>query len=175
MFPYCSDYTWRDGLPYPNDHVSLAGQAVCYRVVHDPYHKRVSLERYQNGQFDAVGYDSALLDFRQLGETQQALWRAEDGLVRDENDRVILRESYDFEGDRCRQCVMCSPQGIPVAVQKIYYEDLGDAFSGVILYDPWDRPVLLKRYRLSSDAQFGELLEERWMMDGVTDGHSEGR
>jgi len=176
MFPYCSDYTWQDGLPTPLDRVEPASTEECYRVVHDPYRKRVTLERYRLGRFDGVGYDSALLDFRNLGEAQQTAWRKEmeeeRGIIRDENDRALLIETYEFEGERCRSCHLTSPQGISIGVQRLYYEDFGDSFSGVVLLDAWEHPVLLKRYALSSDGTYGKLLEERWDMQGATDGQS---
>lgn len=170
MFPYCTDYTWKEGLPYPKDDVDPSKEQTTYRIVHDPYHKRITIERYTNGRFDCVGYDSALLDFRHLSEATQTAWRQkveeERTLLYDEHDRLLLIETYQFDQGRCIICQLAAPQGIPIGQQRLYYEDRKDPFSGVVLSDLFLKPVLLKRYALSSDGEFTTLLEERWDLLG---------
>jgi hypothetical protein len=174
MFPFGSDYVWRDGVPQLVDRVDLAQTKCSFRLVHDPYHKRFTLERYIDGEFDSVGYDSALLDFRSLSEANQMAWgrevKPDHAIIRDEHDRVVLVERYGFENDRARTTKLISPQGTLIGTQHIYYEDLGDSFSGVVLFDPWDHAVLLKKYALSDDGEFSTLLCEQWNMEAFSYG-----
>lgn len=175
MFPYFTDYYWKDGQPVARDQVSvdqMKGLQEAYRFVHDSYHKHLTLEHYKEGRFAGVIYDSRLLDYRHLkNEAFQHAWRKErleetesqvQSVLFDETDRVAMIETYRFEEGRCISCEMTSPHGIPVGTQRLYYDG---PFIGVVLFDANDHPVLAKRYRLGPDQQFSKLEETIWNLD----------
>lgn len=81
-------------------------------------------------------------------------------LIRNGDDRVILKEVYRFTDQICRECTIYTPQDHLVAVQKIYFVNLGDPFNGVILYDANDHVVMKKTYAVNEENQFTHLLEE---------------
>lgn len=161
------DYYWKDGKPYGKEVTDdLAG--LTYRIVVDPYYKRFSVEEYEEGRFKRLVYDSALFDFRALKRPEYAAWRREpideeNSLIRNEEDRLVLIESYLFEGPVCRGCLVATPHGTPVSYHRMHYEKLGDPFNGVILFDANHKPVMKKIYALTPETEeFGELLQEIW-------------
>ncbi len=179
MLKQYSDYFWKNGLPVgkaPLEADNCVGTS--YKIVMDPYRKRVSIERYQNReQLEGIIYDSALINFRKLSPESQTRWQRVieketettlQSLIRDEDDRVIFREHATFLQNRCRECRIESPHGLFLAYQKILYTHLGDAFNGVVLYDVLDKPVMCKRYAYDEENQdFGELIHEEWEIDST--------
>ena len=162
---YYSDYIWKNGIPYGIS--KLAPEEVrsnkAYKIVMDPYRKRIAIEFYNQGLFDKIIYDSALLDFRHLNPATQAAWQREImsdtpaitiSLLRDQDDRVICIEQCEFEKHLCRKCILRSPHGQLISVHEMYYTFLNDPQNLVILYDSEQRPVMQKQY--SSDETTGE-------------------
>ncbi len=175
MSKHYQDYFWKNGSPYGISSFKPGESEIVgatYKIVSDPYHKRISIEKYHNGEFTQVVYDSALFDFRHLQPVHQATWQKtavseSEQLsichIRNQDDRLILIEEYRFDNGLCRECRASSPQGILLSVQKIYYESLNDPFNGVILFDSNDHQVLKKRYQFDTETQqFTDLLEEQW-------------
>lgn len=168
---YYRDYFWKEGAPIGKEVLSEP-TGTCYKIVTDPYRKRITVEKYIWGDFDELEYDSLLLDFRTLKLENQLAWEkkilSEDpenskSLIRDQNDRVILMETYKFNNHRCIECRTYYPMGILVSIQKIFYKEFSDHFNGVILYDAHDRQVMRKEYDIDPITQeFGELLAEEW-------------
>lgn len=170
MSKYYNDYVWKDGIPYGinalNDHTGMA-----YKIAMDPYRKRIAIESYENKQFRAVIYDSGLLDFRHLKPAEQTAWQKVTlsesnekviAAIYNQDDRLILIETYHFEDRFCRCCISTSGHGIILAEQKIFYKNLGDPFNGVILYDTNQHPVMFKQYENDDLGEFTDLLEEIW-------------
>jgi hypothetical protein len=164
MSKYYGDYFWKEGIPLGIRASSVPLEGVSYKIPSDPYHKQISIEKYQDGRFSEVVYDSALFNFRHLTPAHQARWekihdqtRSE---IRDQDDRLILIEEYLFEQNLCRTCRSCSPHGILISTQKIFYTLLNDPFNGLILYDSNAHPVMSKRYEWDAGLQqFSTLLE----------------
>jgi hypothetical protein len=165
MHKYFSDYKWENGRPVGIqviDEENLKDKT-SYKIVSDPYHKRISIEKYHGKTFVEIVYDSALFDFRRLKPEEQNAWHKTtieetssslSSLIRDQDDRVILIEKYLFEEGLCRECRVQHPTGELVSVQKIFYTSLNDSFDGVILFDRTDRIVMRKEYEV--DALTGE-------------------
>ncbi len=168
------DYFWLKGVPKGrtalDDEQSKAAE-VSYKIVDDPYHKRYSVERYENGHFNSIVYDSILLDFRHLKPAEQQGWSKETTvtdestvtcLIRNQEDRLIFLETHLFNGDVCRECTIFSPHGWLLAKSRMFYRSKDDATDGVILLDRQDRPVMYKLYEIGEDGSFTELIEEQW-------------
>lgn len=170
---YYRDYFWKDGLPVGKDALTEP-TGTCYRILSDPYKKRITVEKYVWGDFDELTYDSQLLDFRKLKVENMNAWEkkllseSEENskfLLRDENDRVVLMETYTFKDKRCVECHTYYPMGILVSVQKIFYKEFNDPFNGVILYDGQGRQVMRKEYEMDNvTKEFGTLLKEEWAL-----------
>lgn len=162
-----NDYYWKNGKPYGKG-VTSSLLRITYRIVIDPYHKRYSLEEYKEGHFERVIYDSALFDFRHLRRPEHATWQKEtlkdsSTLIRDHDDRVILKETYEFQGDLCRACHLFTPNGILLSTHRLFYQPLGDPFNGVVLLDINNKPILKKTYALDpATHSFTDLLTETW-------------
>lgn len=168
------NYGWIKGVPKGLDCLESCGTlspTTGYRIVTDPYHKRYSVERYDNGRFSAVVYDSMLLDFRHIKPAQQQGWTQETAsanedavtcIIRNPDDRIIYLETHLFEGNVCRECQILSPQGLLLATNRMYYKQYGDLTDGVVLYDRQEKPVMYKTYVTGEDGQFTDLVEERW-------------
>lgn len=168
---YYKDYFWKDGLPYGDQLQSdPTSSNPCYKIVMDPYRKRVSIEKYACGQFVKTVYDSALLNFRNLNQMEQQSWQkftlkeAENSmecLIRDQDDRVLFIETYRFEQNHCKECLATSPQGVLLFIQKIHYKILGDLKNEVILFDANQHPVMQKIYEADPlTGDFTHLIEE---------------
>ena len=174
MAKFFQSYGWSKGVPKGLgllEPAAIASLECCYKIVDDPYHKRYSVERYHQGTFHSVPYDSQMMDFRHLKPQQQQAWQkqtleSDDDqivcLVRDQNDRLVFVETNLFDGPLCRECRVCSPQGLFLSVHRMYYSQLGDPFDGVVLYDRQNVPVMFKKYACSEEGVFTDLLEEQW-------------
>lgn len=167
------DYFWKMGKPY-GQHPTDQRASVSYKIITDPYHKRYSIEKYQQGLFKKIIYDSILLDFRHLNPIDQVAWQKElmkeeeqfaMYLLRNQDDRAILIERQSFEKNWCRSCFIYSAQGILISKHRMYYQAFGDAFNGVILFDSEDHPVMTKTYQIDLETgEFTTLLSEEWNM-----------
>lgn len=159
-----NSYYWKDGKPYGKD----LNDKGPFRIVVDPYYKRFSIEFYEGENFKKIIYDSNLFDFRSLKDPRQASWikmplSQNESLLKNQEDRIVLKETYSFEKDRPRHCQYSIPQGIAVAYHKLSYSDLGDAFDGVTLFDMNDVPVMQKKYKFVN-GEFTELVQESWQL-----------
>lgn len=168
--PLFLNYRWDHGTPKGLKKISEPTCGPYYTVVGDPYRKRFSIEKFVNKKFDSIVYDSALFDFRHLKPEHQATWEKialeeskEEAsyLIRDHYGRAIVVEKYTFKEDRCIQCHAYYPDGPLLSQQKMFYQELGDPFNGVILYDRERRSIVRKEY-LVENGQFTELLHEDW-------------
>jgi len=170
MLTQYTKYYWKEGRPYGLLTPGLYGKS--YRIVHDPYWRRCSIEEYEKEQFRRVIYDSLLLDFSRLKEEYQEGWNRERCLqkggeelflIRDQNERVILFESSLFEAGKCRETRLFSSQHTPLATQRICYTSLGDSFNGVVFYDLEKEVVMYKVYAYDEQREeFTKLLHEEW-------------
>ena len=168
MTEHYNDYIWQDGIPFGIKKKDPA-EGISYKIVADPYRKRISIEKYIQGMFEKTIYDSALLDFRHLKPSEQVAWQRtiveetpqkKTCLIRNQDDRVLFIEEYSEN----RECQVKSVHGYPISIHKVFYEALGDPFNGVILYDINQHAVMYKKYKLDpSSGDFGEVLEESWM------------
>lgn len=174
MTQYFSNYIWKNGLPYgiqPGAGEEI-NRRIFYKIASDPYHKRVSLEKYTFGNFTGIIYDSALFDFRHLKQGEQLAWQktpiseTENTAlchIRNQDDRLILIEEYLFEKGLCRECKAFSPIGPLLSVQKISYKAFNDPFNGVTLFDSNNHAVMSKHYEFNEETrQFSLLLKEDW-------------
>ena len=174
MSKHYRDYFWKEGLPIGIGPSPEAPPGISYKLPSDPYHKRVSIEKYRDGAFAGVVYDSALFNFRHLNTANQMSWQkaiVEESLeqavchIRDQDDRLILIEEYRFEENLCRECRAYSATRLLLSIQKMLYVELHDSFNGLILYDTNEHPVMSKKYVWDKAAcAFSTLLEEKWTM-----------
>lgn len=173
MTKHFKDYVWKGGLPYgitPQE--EAAQQSRTYKILMDPYRKRVSIEKYALEQFVSVIYDSALLDFRHLKPTEHMAWQkvviSETGdktvcLIRNQDDRIAFIETHLFQNELCRECHVHSPHGLLLSVHKMLYKSLNDPWNGVVLYDQNQHPVMYKCYEVDEQTgEFTNLITEDW-------------
>lgn len=176
------DYVWRKGKPYGTSENRLlkdspspfSSNRTSYKILSDPYYKRISIEKYVDEAFLGIVYDSALFDFRSLHLEHQTAWQkvliretADSAIcqIRNHDDRLILIEEYAFVKQHCRECRSFYPHGILISIQKIYYQSLGDSFDGTILYDSNSHPVICKTYQIDPlTGEFSQMIEEEWDM-----------
>lgn len=177
MSEYYRDYVWKNGLPYGilkcTPETTPKGE-ISYKIASDPYHKRVSIEKYVDGNFLGVVYDSALFDFRHLKQGEKLAWQktpikeTETTAVchiRNQDDRLILIEEYVFDKGLCRECRAFSPIGSLLSVQKITYKTFSEPFNGVFLFDSNDHAVMSKHYEFDEETrEFSTLLKEDWAL-----------
>lgn len=171
MFHFYKNYYWKNGKPYGRELTDSKAET-SYKIIVDPYYKRWTVEKYSSGVFNAIIYDSSLLDFRRLKPLDQMAWEREIleqssesmyCVLRDENHRAILFERHYFEGGRAMKCEVSSIHGILLCYQKIYYKSKNDPFNGVILFDIQGFPVMKKTYEVDEETeQFMQLLTEEW-------------
>jgi hypothetical protein len=168
MADYFADYYWKKGVPQG---IGLCDpvKGISYKIVTDPYHKRYTIEIYESGVFFELAYDSFLLDFRKLTPVEQTAWQREaihttpdetTNVIRNIDDRIIVIETIRYVDHLSRECIIHSPHQVLLAKQVMFYEKLQDPFNGVILYDRYDKPVMVKVYSLDEKGEFAELLEE---------------
>ncbi len=172
MFKFFRDYYWKQGLPYGQGPLSQGAGGDAFKIVMDPYRKRVSIERYKNGAFVGIDYDSQWLNFRHLKPEHQLQWQREVilenvattvNLIRDQDDRIILKEVIEFEEDYCKTCKVYTPSDNPISIHRMFYQALSDPFDGVTLYDNNERIVLRKYYSFDeSERVFTDLIKEEW-------------
>lgn len=170
MYLHYQDYVWQSGKPKGTVPAIPAETPVSYKIVIDPYFKRISIEKYHYAVFNQVVYDSIFLDFRRLTEKDQNAWQREKksettqeliSFLRNEEDRIVLIETIVFEGERCKSCSLSSIHGVPIAVHRMFYEKWGDPFNGVVLYDRENKRVLKKSYAVDPlTGDFTDLLIE---------------
>ncbi len=175
MHSFFCDYFWKQGKPIGlKKNASPTALERSYKIVTDPYHKRYTVEEYHFGKFADCVYDSLFLDFRKLRPQDQIAWQREVltestsetiSVLRNIEDRVLLKEWQKFEGPLCRECRLYSPHGLLLSIHHLLYTLKGDPFNGCILYDSTGRPCLIKRYQADQEGVFGELLEEQWDME----------
>lgn len=147
---------------------------ILYKIVSDPYFKRMSIEKYLSGKFSEVIYDSAVLDFRHLQPIDQLGWekeRIEEDekrawfWIRNQDDRIILQEECLFEQGRCRECRIYSPFGSFLSYHRLFYIEMGDEFNGTLLIDCNDRPVFLREFESYNPIEgFHKPVREKWEM-----------
>lgn len=163
-------YRWKKGIPYGTTTTS-SHTIDAYKIIHDPYYKRLTIEKYRQGTFLEVVFDSHFIDFRHLNERNQKAWGRQiieetltstTCLIRDMDDRILFLEKHYFENGLCLSCEIFTPQGWLLAINQMFYQVKGDLFNGVILYDREKNPVMKKRYSLTSENEFHEVLEECW-------------
>lgn len=177
MNRYYQNYYWKDGKPYGVGLVSTNTPPpfpISYKIIADPYYKRISIEKYSDEKFLQIVYDSIFLDFRHLRQPEQTAWQREIllesehemiHLIRDQNDRAILIEKLYFQSNRCMECQLFSTHQQFISKHHMFYTDLNKPFNGLILFDSEERPVMYKKYRASDDSlEFTDLLEESWDM-----------
>ena len=179
MIKNYQDYYWKAGKPCGK---GIEDSSRYYRILTDPYGKRYSIEKYSDGAFETIVYDSQLLDFRHLTPMHQTAWQREqlkeegnkiDCLLRNQDDRAILFETHYFEEHFCVKCEIFSIHRLPLATQKLYYQVKGDAFNGVILFDLESRPVMKKTYEWDlKSGEFSALLTEEWNLYPHGSAHS---
>ena len=175
MTKYYKNYFWKDGLPQGVTVVEEITHHDTFKIIADPYHKRVSIEKYIRGAFASVIYDSILLDFRHLKKPDQTAWQklpVEETkemivcLIRDQDDRILFTETHLFVDDFCRECRVSAPHGVLLSIHKMFYKSLGDSFDGVVLFDINEHPVMVKQYTFDPlTRQFTDLLSEEWQME----------
>lgn len=164
MHKHYLDYYWTGGIPYGVKPIENDSQEkISYKIVMDPYRKRISIEKYDFGHFSTTIYDSALLNFKHLNAIEQQSWQktvikectdSMECIIRDQDDRVLFIETYHFQNLYCRKCIARSPQGILLSQQEMRYRCLGDRDNEVILFDSNNHPVMQKFYE--ADSQTGE-------------------
>jgi hypothetical protein len=167
---YFKDYIWKNGIPLGLQSTPPSAEGGSYKIVSDPYRKRISIEKYLNGAFSNIVYDSALLNFRHLKNPEQTAWQKSletpsRCLIRNEDDRLLFIETYQFKDHLCIECQVQSPHGLDLSLHKMHYILFGDSFNGVILYDINHHPVMFKHYEFDEhNKQFTKLLKEVWDM-----------
>lgn len=173
---YYSDYWWDHGVPRGLGGVAEPQEVheAVYKIVSDPYHRRISVEKYFKGHFKELVYDSALFDFRWLKPVEQNAWSSQlileeehraVRLLRNQDDRIVAKEVYHFEAGQCRQSEAFHPSGVQISVQKMYYVHLGDPVNQVVLFDRSGRQVVVKDYECDeATGEFTVLLKEQWQV-----------
>lgn len=154
MNKYFKNYIWKSGTPYGIHPVDQPEKEnISYKIIMDPYRKRISIESYSKGTFTAVIYDSILLDFRKLNPQEQLAWQRETiketaeelvSLIRNSEDRVILLEEQYFVQQRCSECRIYSPNRIHLSTHKMVGNE-------VILFDANGVMVMKQTLRDESD------------------------
>lgn len=163
-------YRWEKGIPYGTITAS-SDTTDTYKIIHDPYYKHLTIEKYRCGTFLEVVFDSRFIDFRHLNERHQKAWGRQiieeslpstTCLIRDMDDRILFLEKHHFENGLCLSCEIFTPQGWLLATNQMFYQEKRDSFNGVILYDRERVPVMKKSYSLTPEHEFHEVLEECW-------------
>lgn len=167
------DYCWKKGVP-TGIHLLQKPSDFYYKIVTEPYHRYYVVEEYRQGMFFTISYDSQLFDFRLLQPSSQVGWQKEPFgedtyLIRNLEERIVLKEQYDYRAERCICCKAYSPHGPLISTQKIFYKEFNDPFNGVVLYDSANKPVMIKFYTLDEKGDFNEVIKEEWDMTNYTD------
>lgn len=177
MLKYFLKYIWKNGIPYGITPLSESDiqTKTSFKLVADPYKKHITIEKYVQGNFDSIVFDSQLINFKKLKPEFQTVWSKEviresvdemSCLIRDQDDRIIYIEEYQFTDNICRKCLIKSPLHIDLAYQAILLKKFGDPFNGVVLFDRELVPVMYKEYQVEEEScQFMELLKEEWKIE----------
>lgn len=170
VFPFYSSYTWKKGVPVGVSRTEKQ-KGKTFRIVTDPYGVHTSLELYKDGEFLKTVYDSKVFNFKHLKEEYQHAWQKETlfetktekrCLIRNIEDRVVLIETYHFEKDHCKECVITSPHGMLLGREKISMKKLGDPENKVALFDALDNPVMEKHYLCDEQGEFIQVESVTW-------------
>lgn len=172
MLKHFLDYYWQEGVPKGIQHIDPQQKEINFKIVSDPYHKWISIEKYKGLDFSEIVYDSAIFDFRWLKTANTAAWQKESEgdkedryLIRNHDDRLILVENYSFKNFLCHTCTTLSPHGILISTQKIQRKKEGDPKNGVALFDRNGHMVMYKLYEVDSlTGEFSDLIQENWNM-----------
>lgn len=170
MSKHYKDYFWNNGAPQGLQALDLeeVSKEDSYKIVSDPYLKHISIEAYEKGHFVKVVYDSQFLNFKKLKPEFQQAWERQllnDGnecLIKDQDDRIILKERYVFKDSLCCECHIFSATDYYLASQYVYYTSLGDLINGVAFYDANDHIVMLKEYQIDELNNFTEVTKTIW-------------
>ena len=172
------DYVWKNGIPYgclSMEAKEIQEDQTTYKIVMDPYKKRISIEKYKQLEFIQLVYDSALLDFRALKPLEHTAWQKTliketpcntVSVIRNQDDRIVFFEECFYEGDYCRECRITSPHGILLSVHQISYQALNDSDNTVRLFDANEHLVMYKRYSANKlTGDFDKLISEVWDLE----------
>ncbi|CDZ80419.1 hypothetical protein BN1013_00931 [Candidatus Rubidus massiliensis] len=169
------DYYWKNGRPIGYNKTQQSKVKKAFKIVSDPYFKRISIEKYENGIFLTTIYDSILLDFRKLKPEFQLAWKKTKKMeestyiintIQDLEDRTILLEKCLFKDNLCHKCSLYSCHDVLLSTHQLYYKHLGDPFNGIILYDTEGKIVMKKTYEICQETfEFSELIEENWVFE----------
>ena len=171
---FYKDYHWVEGLPKglsPLTEDEVPENELSFKIMSDSYLKRFSVERYVKGKYQELIYDSHVYDFRLLKVEAMHAWSREPlresqdesfCLVRDHDDRVILKERGVFKDSYCVECTLYSPYESILGVQTMSYQELGDAENTALLRDAYGKPVMLKRFASDDEGGFSRLVETKW-------------
>lgn len=174
MKQYFKGYRWKNGIPLGKGVIETnqIPNETSYKIAMDPYRRRITLEKYEKGQFCKIIYDSILLNFRHLNPTEQMAWEktiVEEtpekivSIIRNQDDQVLYFETCHFQEGFCRVCNISSSHGIFLSSHRLYYKTLNDPFNGVVLFDSDNYPVMLKIYeRDEGSGNFTKIIEESW-------------
>ena len=167
---FFTDYVWINGRPKGrSERLDESSDALAYKIVKDPYGKRISLERFQSGKFLDCLYDSHLFDFRVLCSKVDSSWQKIDtgsitepsSWIIDHDDRTIAKEIYHFDKELCTECHIYYPQGPLVAKQKMAYQGKENFLCAIALFDISNHPAGLKIF--APDGS-GACIFESWDM-----------
>ena len=121
---HCLEYFWQKGKPKTSKKLKpevCKNAPLAYRIMSDPYKKRYSIEKYENGCFSYCVYDSNLFDFRLLEIQEPLSWEKEEleeggkVLLRDQDQRVRIRECHLNPST----CEWYSVHGVLIARQEV--------------------------------------------------------
>lgn len=166
------EYQWVNGAPQGLIKITPSTDVKSYKIVTDPYRKRISIERYEGQKFLENVYDSNFLDFRHLMKGELIAWYQElEGeteeqavcLIRNQDDRVVFRETHLFEKGYCKKCLVHSLQGTLLSVHSMSYEAFGASENCVTLFDANEHRVMTKKYEVDEDGHFTDLISEEWL------------
>lgn len=170
---YFREYFWDKGRPFGRGGCTPKEAPISYKIVHDPYYKRICLEKYVWGLFQESIYDSFLLDFRSFRQGKEpAAWEKQlvqdtgeqlRFIVKDEDDRVRFFENHTLESGRTVKGEIFSVHGIFLCAHRLFWMSKGDSWNGLQIWDREERLVLTKIYNVSPDTgDFADLIAEKW-------------
>lgn len=156
MSYYFKDYYWKNlkpvGITPSNKEVAT------YKIVEDPYKRWQTIEKYEDGIFISLVYDSQLLDARHFDERElpsweKILWKEDSFAIyylyirRDEKLACYEKFLKDTPGI----CEIFSPSGTLCFTQKTYYKSDGAPFDGISLEDSMGKKVFERAFSLKGD------------------------
>ena len=170
---YFKEYIWNKGRPMGLKGCDPQKTPLSYKIVHDPYYKRICVEKYAFLRFQETVYDSLLLDFRSFRQGKEpAAWERQllqetetllQFIVKDEEDRVRFLETHILEAGRTVKGETFSMHGIFLCSHQLFWQSQGDSWTGLQIWDREKNLVLTKRYTTAADSEeFAELIAEKW-------------